>query len=320
MAVHAVADIRNVALVGHGAAGKTSLADALLHKAGAVSRHGSVDEGTSVSDYDEEEHKRKYSIDTAVIHADYKGKHFALARHARQSRFRRRRSAAAQRGRNRRHRHQCQPAASRSTPAACSAKPASAASRGWSSSTSSTATTSISTSSSTPSATLRQELRPASTPRSASAPSSRPSSACSIRRECSRRDARSISPRRRAQARRRHRRKRRGPHGEIPWPRATSSDDELDAALPKAIAAGTVIPIFCTSAKKDIGVAELLDAIATYAPSPHRRKHARRPTGTATSRRSLPSEIRRVRRPGLQDDVRQVRRQPQLSSASSRAS
>jgi elongation factor G len=78
MAVHAVADIRNVALVGHGAAGKTSLVDALLHKAGAVSRRGSVDEGTSVSDYDEEEHKRKFSIDTAVMHADYKGKHLHL--------------------------------------------------------------------------------------------------------------------------------------------------------------------------------------------------------------------------------------------------
>lgn len=78
MAVHAVADIRNVALVGHGAAGKTSLADALLHKAGAVSRRGSVDDNTSVSDYDEEEHRRKFSIDTSLVHADYKGKHLQI--------------------------------------------------------------------------------------------------------------------------------------------------------------------------------------------------------------------------------------------------
>jgi elongation factor G len=78
MAVHAVGDIRNVALVGHGAAGKTSLTDALLHKAGAVARRGSVDEGTSVADYDEEEHKRKFSIDTAVVHADYKGKYLEI--------------------------------------------------------------------------------------------------------------------------------------------------------------------------------------------------------------------------------------------------
>jgi elongation factor G len=64
--------------VGHGAAGKTTLADALLHKAGAVPRRGSVDDGTSVSDYDDEEHKRKFSIDASVLHADYKGKNLQL--------------------------------------------------------------------------------------------------------------------------------------------------------------------------------------------------------------------------------------------------
>ena len=78
MAGHAVGDIRNLAFVGHGAAGKTSLADAILHKAGAVSRRGSVDDGTSVSDYDEEEHKRKFSIDSAVLHADHKGKYLQI--------------------------------------------------------------------------------------------------------------------------------------------------------------------------------------------------------------------------------------------------
>src|SRR5262249_2650410 len=46
------------------------------------------------------------------------------------------------------------------------------------------------------------------------------------------------------------------------------SAEELSAAIPKALAAGTVIPIFCTSAKKDIGVAELLEAICQYALSP----------------------------------------------------
>ncbi len=45
-------------------------------------------------------------------------------------------------------------------------------------------------------------------------------------------------------------------------------DDELIAALPKALAAGTLVPILCTSAKKDIGVAELLEAILTDAASP----------------------------------------------------
>jgi elongation factor G len=75
---HAVGDIRNLALVGHGAAGKTSLADALLFKAGAVTRRGNVDDGTSVSDYDEEEQKRHFSIDTSVLHADHAAKYLEI--------------------------------------------------------------------------------------------------------------------------------------------------------------------------------------------------------------------------------------------------
>src|SRR5258705_13962896 len=78
MSKYTVADIRNIALVGHGASGKTSLADALLFAAKAVDRRGSVDDGTSVSDYDDEEHKRRFSIDTSVLNLDYKGKHVHL--------------------------------------------------------------------------------------------------------------------------------------------------------------------------------------------------------------------------------------------------
>jgi elongation factor G len=74
MAKYHVEDIRNVALVGHGAAGKTSLADALLFKAKAVDRRGSVEESSSVSDYDEEEQKRHFSIDTSLLHLEYQGK------------------------------------------------------------------------------------------------------------------------------------------------------------------------------------------------------------------------------------------------------
>src|SRR5579871_3055664 len=73
MAKYRVEDIRNVALVGHGAAGKTSLADALLYKAKAVDRRGSVEDGTSVSDYDEEEKKRHFSIDTSLLHLEHQG-------------------------------------------------------------------------------------------------------------------------------------------------------------------------------------------------------------------------------------------------------
>jgi elongation factor G len=78
MAKHSVDDIRNIALAGHGASGKTSLADALLFHAKAVDRRGSVDEGTSASDFDEEEHKRRFSIDTGVLNLTYKGKHLHL--------------------------------------------------------------------------------------------------------------------------------------------------------------------------------------------------------------------------------------------------
>ncbi len=78
MAKHKPEDIRNLALVGHGAAGKTSLADALLFKAKAVDRKGSVDDGTSVADYDEEEKKRKFTIDAKVLHLEHKGKRINL--------------------------------------------------------------------------------------------------------------------------------------------------------------------------------------------------------------------------------------------------
>ncbi len=78
MANYHVEDIRNIALVGHGAAGKTTLADTLLFEAKAVDRRGSVEEGTSVSDYDDEEKKRHFSIDTSLLHFEHQGKRVNL--------------------------------------------------------------------------------------------------------------------------------------------------------------------------------------------------------------------------------------------------
>jgi elongation factor G len=75
---HLVENVRDIALVGHRAAGKTSLADALLFTAHAVDRMGSVDDGTSVGDFDDEEHKHHFSIDTHVLHADHDGKHLNI--------------------------------------------------------------------------------------------------------------------------------------------------------------------------------------------------------------------------------------------------
>jgi elongation factor G len=64
--------LRNVVLLGHGGAGKTSLAEAMLFDCGAVTRLGRVDEGTSVSDYDEEERRRRMSINSSLIPCEWK--------------------------------------------------------------------------------------------------------------------------------------------------------------------------------------------------------------------------------------------------------
>ncbi|QEL17197.1 elongation factor G [Limnoglobus roseus] len=78
MSKHLVDDVRDIALVGHRAAGKTSLADALLFEAHAVDRLGSVDDGTSAGDTDEDEKRHHFSIDTHVLHAEHGGKHLNI--------------------------------------------------------------------------------------------------------------------------------------------------------------------------------------------------------------------------------------------------
>ncbi len=73
-----ITDIRNLALAGHGASGKTSLADALLFTAGALNRKGSVDDGTSALDVDEEEKRRHFTIDCHLGHLAWGGKQIHL--------------------------------------------------------------------------------------------------------------------------------------------------------------------------------------------------------------------------------------------------
>ncbi|HUV65205.1 MAG TPA: elongation factor G [Sedimentisphaerales bacterium] len=67
-------DIRNVVLLGHGNSGKTSLAEAMLHKTGATNRLGSVDDKTSTCDYYDEEKTHHHSILSATVHATHASK------------------------------------------------------------------------------------------------------------------------------------------------------------------------------------------------------------------------------------------------------
>jgi elongation factor G len=64
--------IRNIALVSHGSGGKTMLAEAFLHFTGATTRLGKIDDGTTVSDYEEEEIRRKLSLYTSLLPVEYK--------------------------------------------------------------------------------------------------------------------------------------------------------------------------------------------------------------------------------------------------------
>ena len=64
--------IRNIALVSHGSGGKTMLAEAFLHSTGATTRLGKIDDGSTISDFEDEEIRRKLSLSTSVIPVEYK--------------------------------------------------------------------------------------------------------------------------------------------------------------------------------------------------------------------------------------------------------
>ena len=67
MKVYTTDRIRNVVILGHGGAGKTSLVEAMAYLGGITSRMGSIAEGNTISDYDKEEIKRKFSISTSLV-------------------------------------------------------------------------------------------------------------------------------------------------------------------------------------------------------------------------------------------------------------
>ncbi len=71
-------DLRTIALVGHGGSGKTTLAEAMLFVAGATSRQGTIQDKNTVSDFADDEKERGHSIDTALLHATFQDRQFHI--------------------------------------------------------------------------------------------------------------------------------------------------------------------------------------------------------------------------------------------------
>ena len=72
MKAYATESIRNLAVIGHGDAGKTQLISSLLYVAGATPRWGKVDEGTTVTDHEEDSIARKITLNTALAHLEHR--------------------------------------------------------------------------------------------------------------------------------------------------------------------------------------------------------------------------------------------------------
>src|ERR1044072_8404887 len=72
MKAYSTEQIRNIAVIGHGDAGKTQLVSSLLHVAGATTRWGKVDEGTTVTDYDDDAIARKITLNTQLAHCEWR--------------------------------------------------------------------------------------------------------------------------------------------------------------------------------------------------------------------------------------------------------
>ena len=75
---YASTDIRNFAIVGHGGAGKTMLSEAMLSKSGEINRLGSIESGSTVSDYHHDEHERQISIHSSPLHLEWDNIKFNL--------------------------------------------------------------------------------------------------------------------------------------------------------------------------------------------------------------------------------------------------
>ena len=73
MKVYETSKIRNVVFLGHGGAGKTTLAEAFAYSTGVINRMGTIVDGNTISDYDEEETSRQFSISASVVPVEWEG-------------------------------------------------------------------------------------------------------------------------------------------------------------------------------------------------------------------------------------------------------
>ena len=78
MVNYTTASIRNLALVGHGAAGKTTLAESILFQVGKLPVQGTVEKGNTVCDFDPQERAHQHSLDMGLVSFDYQDAHINL--------------------------------------------------------------------------------------------------------------------------------------------------------------------------------------------------------------------------------------------------
>ncbi len=78
MSAHPTADLRNIAITGHAGAGKTTLIENLLHHAGKIGRVGTIEEGTTTTDFEAEEREHQHSLNSALVDFEHEGKKITL--------------------------------------------------------------------------------------------------------------------------------------------------------------------------------------------------------------------------------------------------